>query len=113
MSYKEFRSTYSWMLDEYPETENIYKEDMSEVIGQCEIIHFSKAGTRWKEDSRQTEPLTRYYYANVIDAVPFFKGLGGSERVGCSYTKLGYIPTEVSSISPDKQQKTLRIFRIK
>lgn len=111
MTYKDFKETYSWMLKEYPGTDNIYREDMTEEIGTCEIVNYEKSGSRWKEISNQTRPISRVFYMNCVDAIPFFKGLGGTERVTMGYTRVGYIPTEISSISPDKQRKTMRVFR--
>lgn len=45
---------------------------------------------------------------NVFDAVQFFKDLGGYEKVSCGYTKAGYLPDELLSISPNRTEKTVR-----
>ena len=46
----------------------------------------------------------------IIDAIPFFKRLGGSEHKKMCYTCAGYKVYELVSKSPDRQQKTIRKF---
>lgn len=112
MSYKEFKKTYSWMIKKYPETSNIYADNLKEIIGACKTTRYEKSGTRWKATETETNEMSREYYANCVDAIPFFRGLGGSERVTMGYTYQGYIPTEISSISPDGKSKVVRRFII-
>ena len=49
-------------------------------------------------------------YANIFNSIEFFKNLGGYEKVTKTYTINGYIPTMLTSISPDKQTKIIRKF---
>ena len=51
-------------------------------------------------------------FKNIISSIPFFRNLGGSERVTKGYTIAGYIPVELSSISPDKAIKIVRKFKV-
>ena len=112
MNYKEFRDTCSWMLKMYPDTDLIYADDMDEIIGKCICTNYIKSGSRWKEIGKGTKEMSRQFYMNCVDAIPFFRRLGGIERVSKGYTYIGYIPTEISSINPDKTKKTKREFII-
>ena len=51
-------------------------------------------------------------FKNIISSIPFFRNLGGFERVTKGYTIAGYIPVELSSISPDKKIKIVRKFKV-
>ena len=48
----------------------------------------------------------------IISSIPFFRDLGGSERVTKGYTVAGYIPVELSSISPNRETKIVRSFKV-
>jgi hypothetical protein len=99
------------MIKTYPGTSDMYRENMNaETIGSVVIRNYEKRGSRWSEIDSMTEEVTPAYYCNTVDAVPFFRNLGGSERVTMNYTKRGYIPVEISSISPDRQKKSVRRF---
>ena len=110
MTYGEFRESYGWLVKNYPATSNLYNRDDVEIT--VEIVNYEKRGSRWREVERKTESADWRYYCNVFDAVPWFRNLGGRETVSCGYTRVGYIPYEVSSISPDKMNKTVRHFRV-
>ena len=112
MNYSEFRKTYAWMIKAYPETSEIYRENFSgSLIGKCITEQYEKSGKTWKKISENRKDVSPEYYSNVIDAIPFFRNLGGFERVECAYTVRGYLPVKVISISPDKEKKTVRIFK--
>ena len=111
MNYTEFQKTYKWMLKKYPETSNIYNPDLSEVIGEIEIKNYTKSGSRWIETGSKKEKVTREYYCNVVDAIPFFRNLGGKETVQSSYTYNGYLPVFISSLNPSRDEKTTRYFK--
>ena len=112
MTYQEFRKTYRWMLSHYTGTYQVYCDRFDDaIIGKCITTRYEKRGTRWHEIERTREDMTPAFYCNCVDAVPFFRGLGGSERVECSYTCLAYLPVRISSISPDKQTKIVREFQ--
>jgi hypothetical protein len=99
------------MLKNYPGTYGIFSDDMTGKIGTVETVNYEKRGSRWIETGRKTQDLTPVFYCNSIDAVPFFRGLGGYERLEMRYTYYGYIPGTVNSISPDRKNKTVRRFR--
>ena len=115
MDYRTFKKTYKWMLKKYPRTDAMFPSDdrLHDIIGQLTSIHCVKNGKAWAETRREEEDVTRTFYCNAVDAIPFFRGLGGKEIVKLGYTKYGYIPIEIHSISPDGQQKTIRQFHIK
>ena len=112
MTYREFRKTYNWTVKKYPGTDSIYRENMAETIGTVETVNLEKHGRKWIETGRNVETLTRAFYFNSVDAVPFFRNLGGRERVEMAYTRAGYIPVEIHSTRPDGMIKTVRKFHI-
>lgn len=107
MTYTEFKNTYKALLKKYPEisglygTENIYKITETKT-------EYNKVGSRWKETEKTEKETSVEFYCNVFNAVPFFKNLGGDERVEMTYTIAGYIPIVSISISPDKETKIVR-----
>lgn len=109
MTYREFRETYKYMIKNYPMTAELWQDNPEKNI-TLTTVRFMKVGTQWKETERKTEKVDFITYANIFDAIPFFKGLGGREIVSKSYTSKGYIPTELNSINPTRTEKTLRIF---
>ena len=110
MTYAEWKKDYSWMIKKYPGTDRIYGRNMEEKLGTQYRIEYAKVGSRWKLVRKQTESFNRIQYANTLDAVPFFRGLGGRETVTCGYCKLAYLPLEIVSLSPDRSVKVVRQF---
>ena len=57
-------------------------------------------GKSWKKDPVESskEIISPENFKNIISSIPFFRDLGGSERVTKGYTVAGYIPVELSSI---------------
>lgn len=107
-SYLELKSTYKATLKKYPEISNLFD-------GKCNITmiekRFEKIGRKWSAISTQKKENYNYiYYCNCVDAIPFFKALGGTEKVTVEYTVAGKIPTQLTSISPDRNEKTVRSF---
>lgn len=107
MTYSEFKKSYSFTLKHYPDTSALF-----EVVnaGKCKITTENKSGKRWKASEIVTESMTFEYYFNTIEAIPFFRNLGGYERVTNAYTKHGYIPVKLISISPDGNTRITREF---
>ena len=52
------------------------------------------------------ESITARDFACYMSSIGFF-----GDRVEKSYTKLGYIPTKLTSFSPDKEVKVVREFK--
>ena len=109
MTYSEFREEYKSFLREYPDASCLW--EAGKVI-ELTTIEEEKTGSRWKETGRETELIDLIHYANCVspDTIRFFKNLGGSERVERSYTKRGYIATQVTSTNPSRDRRTIRRF---
>ncbi len=106
----EFSKTYKWMLKKYPGTSAAHTY-FDRPFATIEEIKYEKSGSKWEEVSRKDKKvITGEFYANCVNAVPFFKNLGGREKVELGYTKAGYIPVYIASISPDGNSKTVRKF---
>ena len=108
MKYSEFKREYKWAIKNFRDVLDMYAEDMNEIAGKVEIINYKKTGSKWTETDRTTEEMTRANYMNVVESIPFFRSLGGNERLEKNYTKFGFIPVILSSIPPDKSEKVVR-----
>ena len=84
----------------------VFKDFGDEILE--EKTTYAKRGARWVEVKKEEKEVPATYVFNVFDAVQFFKGLGGYEKVSCGYTKAGYLPDELLSISPNRTEKTVR-----
>lgn len=73
----------------------------------------TESGKNWrsKPTSEETEIIKFKNYFNYLSSVQFFKNLGGYEKVEKNYTIEGYIPTQITSISPDKTEKIIYKFK--
>lgn len=71
---------------------------------------YKKNGNKWEEVKQEVKEINKEFYKNVIESKKFFTNLGGYERHEKSYTCEGYIVTKVTSISPQKEYKTVRQF---
>ena len=106
MTYAEFKKTYAFTLKHFPDVSSIsLGTDISVTT-----THQTKNGSRYVTSSVQTESITGENYLNTVEAIPFFKNLGGSEKVSKAYTKYGLIPVEIVSTSPDKSERVIRKF---
>ena len=74
----------------------------------------TSSGKSWRKNPVETneEVITPKKFELIISSLPFFRDLGGSERVTKGYTIAGYIPVEVSSISPSRETKIVRSFKV-
>ena len=89
-------------------------------LGQYKITLTTKkyertsSGKSWKKDPVETneEVISPKKFELIISSIPFFRDLGGSERVTKGYTVAGYIPVELSSISPSRETKIVRSFKV-
>ena len=74
----------------------------------------TSSGKSWKKNPVETneEVITPKKFELIISSIPFFRDLGGSERVTKGYTVAGYIPVELSSISPERKTKIVRSFKV-
>lgn len=90
------------------------KSNISETVN-FELIttNYRKQGKKWLLDTTETTTVNGTNYNNCIDAKSFFTNLGGYERHEKSYTSLGNIVTTITSISPNKEDKTVRHYAVK
>lgn len=66
---------------------------------------------RKKPFEEYTERVTGEFYENFVKSCSFFNGfMGGSCRAFWSYTSAGYIPTKITTISPNRTQKHIDTF---
>lgn len=113
MNYSEFKKTYAWTLKNYSSAHELFCDDFDGAhIGKVVTEKYEKRGGKWFLLSSERDDVTPVYYFNTVDAVPFFRGLGGLERVTCGYCVRGYVPLEIASISPDRMSKTVRKFKL-
>ena len=72
------------------------------------------SGKNWKNkpDTITTEKVNGRYYQNYVRSIPFFNNFGGQSscRASWNYTKKGYIPVTVSTVSPDGLTKIVTDF---
>lgn len=108
MSYAEFKNDYKWTLKAYPQTTNLFEVENITLKETRQTKTSRTAG--WKTTETKIETINYIYYMNIVDAIPFFRNLGGAETVTKAYTKHGYIPTKIISLSPDKNDRTIREF---
>lgn len=107
MLYSEFKSTYPYATRTWPETGNLFDRPIEIIVTKA---YFDKVGTRWAESERTTERVDVTHYMNIVDAVPFFRNIGGHERVTRNYTKYGFLPVHINSVSPDRMRKVVYDF---
>lgn len=85
------------------------------------VITFTKkvfsrtlSGKSWKKnpDTVEFDYFTAKQYQNYVQSIPFFNNFGGSAscRGYWSYTYAGYIPTMITTISPDGKMKITAYF---
>ena len=74
----------------------------------------TSSGKSWKKNPVESNKsiINSENFKNIISSISFSRNLGGSERVTKGYTIAGYIPVELSSISPDKKTKIVRKFKV-
>lgn len=108
MTYTEFYDKYKFATKHYPGISSLLPQFDRESITE-KREYYQKKGSRWILERTEIEDITAEYYFNALEAVPFFRRIG-SERVEMRYTKAGYVPTVISSISPDGQTKVKRTY---
>jgi hypothetical protein len=76
---------------------------------------FEKDGKSWLATGKEVKEISLETYKNITDkeTLQYFRRLGGTETAIKNYTCMGYNVVKLSSISPDKSQKTVREFEIK
>ena len=77
------------------------------------LIKNPNTKTTYFVEGEKTEQITKENYNNITSKQTrsWFRRLGGSETVQSSYTCRGYLITKLTSISPDRQRKSLYSFK--
>ena len=105
MTYDEMKREYKFTLKNYPSASAVF--EAKNII--CTTTREMKNGSRWTVENTTTETIDGEYYFNCLESIPFFRSLG-SERITRACTKYGYIPVKLVSTSPNKLERTIRIF---
>ncbi len=108
MNYLEFKKTYKYSCKHWPDVTAVYEE--TRFAPRMVTTHQEKRGSRWITTGEDVKVINWEYYMNIIDALPFFRGLGGTERVETSFTRWGKLPDKITSTSPDRESRTIREF---
>lgn len=108
MNYQEFKKTYKYSCRQWPDVTAVYEE--TRFAPRVVTTHQEKRGRRWITTGEDVKVINWEYYMNIIDAVPFFRGLGGTETVRTEYTRWGKLPAKITSTSPDRESRTIREF---
>ena len=110
MTYREFSTEYKKTLHRYPGMVCTFNPDIEYEFTQ--VQYEKKDGSnKWIEVEMTNEVITGQHYMNIIDAIDFFRNLGGRETVSMGHTSVGYIPIELKSINPDVTVKVVRTFK--
>ena len=88
---------------------------MYPTITLTKLSQTRKPGTKtaWQTDQTEVMEITEAQYNSTIDACPFFRRMGGSERLTREYTSWGYKVTQIISTRPDKQARSIFKFSFK
>jgi hypothetical protein len=113
MLYSEYKKIYKWLVKKYPDVVSMFTDSENpEKIILLKTTHQEKTGTTWKTTTTEETKIDFIHYSNIVNAIPFFKNLGGTETVTRSYTKYGLIPIKIISTSPGREQRTIREFKV-
>ena len=89
-----------------------FTSDRYIILSYEERYTRTTSGKSWKSkpDSTSRSVKTAENYKNYITAIPFFNRLGSCRAIW-TYTYAGYLPTRITSTSPDGKDKIVRRFR--
>lgn len=100
---------YYGVYESDKEKYNYYKITMIETT-----FEKTESGKSWRKKpvNEETKEIQFEEYFNYISSCGFFRSIGGYERVETAYTIAGCVPYRLTSISPDKETKIIRMFKI-
>ena len=110
MNYQEWKKTYTYAVKHWPDVSSMFGNEERINI----VIHNTKQekrGSRWITTEEYPENARLENYMNIIESVPFFRNIGGKERVSVNYTRWGKMPTDIISTSPDGSLRHIREFK--
>lgn len=110
LNYIQWKEKYSYACKTWTDVNSLYGND-NRINIVMTITNKEKQNNKWKTINVEKKVITLEFYLNCVDAIPFFRSLGGKESVKLNYTRWGKIPIEIKSTSPDGLQRTIREFR--
>lgn len=111
ITFKDFMKAHKFTAGKMTNIGSLYGIE-KKVFILTQITYTKNERGKWTETDRTTEKVTPEFYLNTIDAVPFFRNMGGLERLESGYTYFGYMPIKVSSTNPDRTKKIERLFKV-
>ena len=77
------------------------------------LTRYEKVGKSFKQIEKEVREISQQHYENATstDTIKFFKRLGGTERISRNYTCAGYLIEKITSISPNRENKTIREYQ--
>jgi len=88
---------------------------MEITMTKTSLVKNPNTKTTYFVEGQKTEKITKENYNNIVskDTQKWFRRLGGSETAQRSYTCRGYLITRLTSVSPDRQNKSIYKFKFK
>jgi len=88
---------------------------MEITMTKTSLVKNPNTKTTYFVEGQKTEKITKENYNNIVskDTQKWFRRLGGSETAQRSYTCRGYLITRLTSVSPDRQSKSIYKFKFK
>lgn len=88
---------------------------MEITMTKTSLVKNPNTKTTYIVEGEKTEQITKENYNNITskETQQWFRRLGGSETAQRSYTCRGYLITRLTSVSPDRQNKSIYKFKFK
>ena len=88
---------------------------MQITMTKTSLVKNPNTKTTYIVEGEKTEQITKENYNNITskETQQWFRRLGGSETAQRSYTCRGYLITRLTSVSPDRQNKSIYQFKFK
>ena len=88
---------------------------MNIIMTKTSLIKNPNTKTTYIVEDEKTKQITKQHYENITSkqTQKWFRRLGGSETAQRSYTSRGYLITKLTSVSPNKQNKSIYTFKFK
>jgi hypothetical protein len=88
---------------------------MEITMTKTSLVKNPNTKTTYIVEGEKTEQITKENYNNITskETQQWFRRLGGSETAQRSYTCRGYLITRLTSVSPDRQNKSIYQFKFK
>ena len=88
---------------------------MQITMTKTSLVKNPNTKTTYIVEGEKIEQITKENYNNITskETQQWFRRLGGSETAQRSYTCRGYLITKLTSVSPDRQNKSIYQFKFK